>query len=226
MRRTFIAIAAILALLVPIAASAISPILANNTFSGGSFTSWTDTGPTYIGSCATSTAFAGVNAADEDGDTGFAQGASGATAVCVATHSPAGGVTLGLSQSFSIASTPTAQTYSFWYDWVAVTYGSYCQTYGTATNLVFKLNGTTITTISSPAQNAWTHVSGSTTALISGSNSIEVDVTLTSATGFGNSSCTLGHGFAAQPFSVDDVVLSATVGGNTYQPLSIWKGYQ
>jgi hypothetical protein len=210
-------------LLMPVEVDALSPILANNTFSGGSFTSWSDTTPSYTGACTTSNGFAGVNATDEDGDTGYVTGSTTASTAC-----SAGTATIGLTQSFTINGTPTSQSYSFWYYITPAIYnGGSCtgDTPGSYSNLKLVINGTTVSTTASPTGNsAWHQVSGTTTALVSGSNTLTLSITLSSSAWRSiQASCTGTEDFASQSANIDNVVLTATVAVNgNYQPLSVW----
>jgi hypothetical protein len=220
--RLLVAMLCAFVLLMPVEVDALSPILANNTFSAGSFTSWSDTTPSYTGSCSTSTGFAGKNATDEDGDAGYATGSSSASISCVS-----GKATIGLTQSFTINGTPTSQSYSFWYYITPATYnGGSCtgDTPSSVSNLTLVINGTTVSTTAAPTVNsAWHQVSGTTTALVSGSNTLTLTITLSSSKYATNQSTCIGTTYQSQSANIDNVVLTATVvvGGN-YQPLSVW----
>ncbi len=90
----------------------LSPILQNNTFSAGSFAHWTADTPTYTAGCSSGAdVFIGLNAVDQDGDTGYASGDSGNA--CFDNNG--GFAKIGLSQTFTIPGTPTAQTVHFYY---------------------------------------------------------------------------------------------------------------
>jgi hypothetical protein len=173
-----------------------SPLLANNTFTGGSFTSWTN------GAC-----FAAASASDQDGDSGYARGSGGASPGCTAN----------MSQTFTVSGAPAAQSYSLWYAWAPVQYGDpYECTLGTgnASNLKIIVNGTTVATVAAPTgDSVWHQVAGSMSALVNGSNTLTVQVTLVGATGRNYNAATglcTASSTTPQTFNVDNIVLQGT----------------
>lgn len=187
-----------------------SPILANNTFSGGSFASWT--ADTVGGTCTTGTNFAGNSGTDEDSDSGF----TSATSICFTSGATYG--MFGFNQTFNIGGTPTSQSYSFWYQAPYILTGDpvNCdQNNGFVTNITLKVNGTTVRTISLPTQDtSWHQVTGTTSLLVSGSNTLDLSVQLSGAKGStlrfigGHYICQTTT--ASQPFYVDNFSLTAT----------------
>jgi hypothetical protein len=182
-----------------------SPILTNNTFTGGSFVSWSSSN---TGACG-GNPFVGQNTSDEDNDNGYALASS---LGCTSTAA-----VITLVQTFTISGTPTSQTYSFWYKAAQSSFGdptNCTQGYGGA-SLALKVNSTIIATPSLTLDGAWHQISGMTTALVNGSNSLTVTATLSAASGqsstyipkYGIYRCVSGS--AAQPIAVDNVVLGA-----------------
>lgn len=173
--------------------SSHTPILANNTFSAGSFTSWAD-----AGGCTT-----GTNLTDQDGDTGYAAMSSGGTGVgCVAA----------LKQTFTVSAplgTPTSQSGSLYYIYTQANgVGSFCKTPGSVSGLAIKTNGTTIYSTAPAVSSTWSQISFTPT-LVNGSNTFEIDLTLNDASAYSTSSC-LAENFTAENFKIDHIVLTAT----------------
>lgn len=197
-------------------AGATSPLIANHSFASNSFTSWAATTPSYTGSCAASSGFASVASPAEDADGGASQGSSGATTTCAS----GGTATIGETQTFSIAGTPTAQTYSYWYNITQVTAGdpvNCVQGVGTVSEIDLTLNSTTFQTLSPTMDGAWHQVTGSTSALVSGSNTITIKSVNQSATGTQRNPTICGATVnTAQPTTIDNIVLTATIGSNQY----------
>lgn len=183
-----------------------TPLLTNNTFTLGGFGSWSSAN---TGGCNGFT-FTGQNAPDEDADSGLAQATSATCSSTVAT--------VTLVQTFTIAGTPTTQTYSFWYLAPTVTYGDPVNcTQGTGTaSLALKINAVVITVPALTLDGAWHQVSGTTTALANGSNTLTFTATLAAASGQ-TSHYNKANGIyicnatstVAQPISIDNVTLSA-----------------
>lgn len=183
-----------------------SPLLTNPTFNGGGFGSWSSAN---TGGC-TGLLFTGQNSADQDGDAGRAQASSG---TCSATPAQ-----VTLAQTFSISGTPTSQTYSFWYMAPLTQYGDPVNcTQGTGTaSLSLKVNGTTTSLGSVTTDGAWHHLSGTTSALVNGSNTVTVTATIAAALGQtshysradGIYIC-YGSAAVAQSVNLDDFSLSA-----------------
>lgn len=187
--------------------SAHTPILANNSFAGDVFTSWSDTTTVYGGSCATSTAYNSSATSPQDADGGDAVGSSGATSTCATGLN----VTLGIQQTFTIAGTPTSQSWSFYYKWASVDSTGTCDISGNSANAVLKLNGTTVSTTAAPTDdNAWHQVSGTTTLLVNGSNTLSLTVQLQTGVHYTNQTSCLGLTYQAQPFYFDHLTLTAT----------------
>lgn len=185
-----------------------TPILANNTFSGGSVTSWSAS-YSYAGCTSGGTAVA-VNGADEDSDSGYADEGSGV--FCVNGNT----VTVALTQSFSIAGNPASQSYSFWYRWTPVVEGdanNCIQQTGAVNNLQVVINSHTETTIPNPVgDSAWHHVSGTTIDLITGTNTFAVQASVSGARGNslnGQGICSTPN-LGAQTLDVDNASLTAT----------------
>lgn len=184
-----------------------TPILANHSFAGDVFTSWSDTTTVYGGSCATSTAYNSSAASPQDADGGDAVGSSGVTSTCATGLN----VTLGLQQTFTISGTPTSQSWSFYYKWAHVDTTGTCDIQGASANAVLKLNGTTVSTTAAPTDdNAWHQVSGTTTLLVNGSNTLSLTVQLQSGVHYTNQTSCLTPTYQAQPFYFDNIALTAT----------------
>lgn len=176
-----------------------TPILANNTFAGGSFSSWTSAN---TGGCSGSL-FTAQAIPDEDGDSGLATASS---LSCTSTAA-----VVGLSASFTTTGPPTSQTYSFWYlEKQAVAGDVNCTVgYGAAT-LSLVINNTTVLSIPNPiADGAWHQVSGGTAAMVNGANTFTINATLQGASGTypKGLNCT-GSSRSAQTMQIDNVVLS------------------
>lgn len=149
-----------------------SPLLANNTFTGGNFASWT---ATSTGGCVGYT-WSGQNASDQDGDIGYALASSGS---CTS------GTTLKMAQTFTVGTSPTSQTFSFWYLAPSVSYGdgdNCTQGFGSGT-LTVTVNATTVATPTITFDGAWHQVSGTMSALTTGSNTITFSASLAAASG-------------------------------------------
>jgi hypothetical protein len=187
-----------------------TPILANYTFAAGSFSSWSASGS----GCTTgTTALHGVNATGQDG-TGYAAGDSGTTC----NDNTGTFATLKASQTFTIVGTPTTQSFSFWYLANLTTQGdARCGVDSSSVQAIrLTVNGTTVLTDSAPTVNStWIHETGTTSGLVSGSNTvtIEADV-LAGARGMnyvtGPDDCEIVDPIATQDFAVDNVELTAT----------------
>lgn len=183
-----------------------SPILANNTFVGGGFASWSSANG---GACA-GYPFAGQNASDQDGDVGYASASSGG---CTSGNS------MTLTQTFSIVGAPTSQTYSFWYNGPATSAGdaTNCTAGSGSATLTVTVNGTTVASPTLILDGTWRQVTGTMSALANGSNTIIFTAALVAAAG--NNShynpktqqivCNSYTTKVTQPFSLDDIVLSA-----------------
>jgi hypothetical protein len=182
-----------------------TPILANNSFAGGSFVSWSSAN---VGSC-TGALFSSLNGGDEDGDGGFANASS---LGCTTTAAQ-----VTLVQSFSTGGAPTSQTYSFWYKGAQATSGdSSCTLQTGSASFVLKIGSTAIATVASPTlDGAWHQVTGTMSAMVSGSNTLTLTATLQGARGQYNRYnpkiqgyiCTFA-GTAIQQIQVDNFVLS------------------
>lgn len=183
-----------------------SPILANNTFFGGGFSPWSSTNG---GSCSGSL-FAGQNAADQDGDNGLVYASSG---TCTTGNS------VTLTQTFSISGTPTVQTFSFWYNGPSVASGdpNNC-TQGTGSvGLTVTVNGTTVATPTLTLDGNWHQVTGTMSALTTGSNTLTFTAALLAAAGTYSRYnpktqqlvCNTYTTKVAQTLSLDDIVLGA-----------------
>lgn len=182
-----------------------TPILANNSFAGGSFASWSSAN---VGGC-TGALFNSTSGPDEDGNLGYANATSFS---CAATPAQ-----VTLVQSFSTGGAPTSQTYSFWYRGTqAVSGDSACtQAFGSASVLV-KIGATTIATVSSAVlDGTWHQVSGTMSAMASGANTFTLTATLAGAHGqysrynakIQDYVCTQAN-YSPQALQVDDFVLS------------------
>jgi hypothetical protein len=178
-----------------------SPLVANNAFAGGVFTSWASAN---TGSCNGTPFNAFVV-----GGQGLAQADS---ATCTSTAA-----VVNLTQTFTISGTPTAQTYSYQYRGALSSSGdpACTQGFGTAA-LVLKIHGSTVATTGSPVlDGAWHTVSGTTSVMANGANVFEIDATLTGATGDiqkyrpGIGPICFPAGTRAQPIQVTNIVLSA-----------------
>jgi len=189
-------------------ASLHTPILANNTFSAGATTSWTITGPTYGAGCASgATAFAGVNATDQDGDSGFVEGTSGTACVAGGIHT----ATTSIAQTVSIVGTPTNQSWSLWLLAPQATAGISTCTIGTGTlTLTVTINATQVYSGTGGYPTGWTQLSGTTTALVNGSNTVTLQAVISGAVGYVNSPLCTTAAETSQAVSVDDVKLTAT----------------
>jgi len=184
-----------------------SPLVANGTFLNGTFSPWTSAN---TGACSGVITFAGQPVSpDYNGDNGVAAASSG---TCVATPAET-----TLTQVFSIAGTPTVQTYFFAYRALQSTYGDPdCTVASGSVSMLLKMNGTTVASIASPAlDGAWHTVSGTMTAMANGSNTLVLDATLAGATGAtqifrpGIGDVCKPAVTVAQPLQVDDFILSA-----------------
>jgi hypothetical protein len=195
-----------------------TPILTNNTFAG-SFSAWSSSYANGATACtmAVPTAFNYNSGTGEDG-AGYASATSGTNTPgtsanqCYTTHT--------LSQTFSISGSPTSQSYSFWYESPSVGGGgdsSNCSpAYGSAT-ITFKINSTVVQNGSAQLGTAWHQLSGTTTALVNGSNTVTLTVVLNE--GVNQSShfnsttqiytCLAGSAVNAT-FDVDNFALAAT----------------
>lgn len=204
--RKMIALAVLAAALCGGRALALSPLLTNNSFQTGVLTPWTD-----------ANACTGVsNATDQDGDNFYANatqtGLNGSAVVCTAN----------LKQAFTISGTPSAQSGSV-YLWMQVTgAGSFCNTGASSiVNVAIKTNGSTVYSNASPSSSpAWQPITFTPT-LIAGTNTLEIDATMTGAAGYSNSLCSIQSNGSAI-FRVDTAVLTATVSGQQ-QWLGSWR---
>lgn len=184
-----------------------SPLVSNPTFSGGSLTSWA----TANASACNGALFVGVNGSDEDGDSGYA---SATSATCVSTPAQ-----VTLSQTFTISGTPTNQSYSFWYLTPLVQAGDAPDgcTVGTGSaSISVKFNATTVSTTTAVTDGLWHQLTGATTALVNGSNTITLTGTLTAASGQNATWNQQTQSFlcnrpvtSAQAVNLDNVVLTA-----------------
>lgn len=183
-----------------------TPILSANTFAGGAFYPWTSAN---AGSCAGGP-FSATASTDEDGDNGYAVGSSSG---CVATPAQ-----VTLAQTFTTGGAPTSQSYSFYYKAKQAVSGSASCTLATGTaSLSVKIGSTTIATPTLTLDGAWHQVSGTTTAMVSGSNTLTFTATLAGANGqkqfystqIKNYVCR-NAGIAPQTLQIDNVVLTGT----------------
>lgn len=185
-------------------------LLANGSFASASFASWTADAAASLG-CPNLFA---ATATDQDADGG---GAFSSTGTSCDTNG-ASYATAGLNQTFSIAGTPTSQTWSLWYQAALVSAGddiNCIKNAGTVANLVVKVNGTTVGTLAAPrTDGVWHNFFGTTTAMVSGSNTVDVSVQISGASGQhlvligGQQYCRTVT--ASQLFFVDNVNLQAT----------------
>ena len=188
-------------------ASLHTPILANNTFSAGATTSWTITGPTYGAGCSSgATAFTGINATDQDGDSGFVEGTSGTA--CVGGTDTA---TTSIAQTVSIVGTPTNQSWSLWLLAPQATAGISTCTIGRGNlTLTVMINATQVYSGTGGYPTGWTQLSGTTTALVNGSNTVTLQAIVSGAAGATNFPLCTIIAVSSQAVSVDDVKLVAT----------------
>ena len=174
-----------------------TPILSNNTFAGAVFSPWT-----ADGSATCSANFAASTTDQEGTDGGSATG-----------NSSNGTCTIGMSQTFNVTAAPTSQSLSFYYETPNVSAGDGINcTAGTGSaTITIKLNGTTISTITNPTyDSSWHPVSTPISAMVSGSNTLDITVSLTAASGTTGSPACTTHQYAQQHVYIDNVQLTAT----------------
>jgi hypothetical protein len=189
-----------------------TPILLNNTYSGGSFSSWTSDTPIYTAPCASgATAVGGLNTTDQDGDAGFAQGGQAGSTLCNSSTP----TTIGASQVFSTTGTPTSQTFSLWYNGETPTsVGDPVNCVGDTTvayALTVRMNGTVEQTLSAPTlDGTWHQWTGTMTHMVSGSNTLDISVEVGGAHGSTTPPGCTPKTSASETFGIDHVVLSAS----------------
>ena len=191
-----------------------SPIVSCASFSSGCFSPWINNGvpgddqPNACVATAGNHDFQNSSGGSQDGD-GYSAGAA------VGTGSTNGGCVdqFELYQSFSVSGTPTSQSYSFWVDWSNAQSAGFCKTAGSAT-VYAKLNGTVIVSnVSAGAASTWNQFSGSTSALVNGTNTLEIVVSLKPSYGSSSSTnCTNGiyNVVSNDTANVDNISLTAT----------------
>lgn len=180
-----------------------TPIVANNTFASG-LTPWTSAN---LSACS-GALFSQNNSPGEDPGNGYA---SSNSLGCTATAAQ-----VTLVQAFTTGGAPTSQTYSFYYNAPIASSGDPAcdQEFGSA-SLAVKVNSTTLTTIAITPDGAWHQVSGTMSAMVSGSNTLTFTATLSGARGETNryNARTLSYACAVantnpQVLQIDNVVLS------------------
>lgn len=183
-------------------------LLTNPSFASASFASWSADGVT--GSCTGANAFAATASLADDADGGSAT----ASTIASCDTNGASFATVGLSQAFTAASTPTSQTWSLHYFGALSSAGdalNCSQNNGVVQNLVVKINGTTVGTLAGPTLDShWHTFNGTTTAMVTGSNTLDVTVQISGAKGSALSSGLCRSTFTSQVFNLDAFSLQAT----------------
>ena len=157
-------------------------LLSNPSFAGAAYSPWV--ADAVSGACAFAIPFAASASHDKDSD----GGGSIASTSTGCDNNGASFAVVGESQTFSIAgASPSAQAYSFWYETAIPTVGDAADGClvgsGAVGDIVVKINGTTVATVAPVADGGWHQVSGTTTALVTGSNSFDVSASISGAKG-------------------------------------------